>query len=622
MESGKETYGSDVAFVINVHKRLVRDFPKTPYNNWCNWVHAQNLSPIEKLLRIIQWDIVPHEYDNATLFASDYQLRSLLSKFSTEEYSDEVGEEVAYRKFLDSERRCELVNNFYMSRTRPSGVNQLTEYTKKIIAEVLGDVGDLFTSFSEALGAFDTNDRLFIDYVVGGKMSDLPDGFEFGPGVSVSARKKGSSRKAKSLESSIEKLSNATVTHNCWSFIGPVMRKLGFPRPSLVKGSQLTFAAKKVGELRAICYEASINMLFQKWVGRLIRRKLKAYFGIDLRDQTRNKRCSKLGSVTKGWATIDLTSASDHNAYVYVLEVVPPEWFKVLDSLRSRGYHNQRGELSEFQKFSTMGNGFTFELETLIFAAVTLASIRIWGDASYSPRDIICYGDDICVETRFYDIVVQGLTVIGHTPNLEKSFKTGPFRESCGGDYFDGLNVTPVRIKELRLDDPTTVIDIHNRLIVHHRSDSDPSLIGPWCQSAVVFIRDWLLRHYPRISGGPTELAQDKKNSEWFYQSSNQWLWDYDSNLAPHGSERKRVPKYLCVRVVETICEYHVPPLILDWFIGLGGTPTVLTKEYTKFEYNPDCYSSSRLKKDATKRAAKKAASISHIANKGRGLIV
>lgn len=580
------TLGSDLAFVINVHERLVRDFPLTPYNIWCRRVHESHKPAKEKWADLLAWELNPREYKNPTLFAADHQLRCLLGKFSAEGEEDESGKETAYRKFLESERRCGAVNEMLASRIRPSGVNQILEYSKKIVADCLRPVEEFFEWFSTHLDAKDSSGSTLFELAElekQGLLADLPPGAEFGPGVSVSG-------KGSSLNSVVQKLELGTVTPECWALMRSVLSALNLPRPTLVKGSVLVFVPKKVGEMRSICFEPSVNMLVQKIVGKFIRGRLKAYFGIDIRDQSRNKYHALLGALTGNWATIDLSSASDLIASMIVLELLPPRWFAIFDALRSKGYTDPAtGEFHLFEKFSSMGNGFTFELETLVFAAVSLAAIRIWGDPDFSRREVVVYGDDICIPARFYNIVCQGLTVIGHIPNLSKSFNTGPFRESCGGDYFDGWDVTPLRIKELSLENPRSVINLHNRLFALSERGLRPSLVGLWCDRALAFIRNWLVSHYPRVSGGRPELIYDKKQGIYSLVSSDQWIWGDSRNSVPSAYQRHvECAKWICVERDDIVVEYHVPSTCVNWLIGLKQGASVLSERTIGFVRNPE----------------------------------
>jgi len=94
------------------------------------------------------------------------------------------------------------------------------------------------------------------------------------------------------------------------------------------------------------------------------------------------------------------------------------------------------GSIMRQEKFSSMGNGFTFPLETLIFWGLAASCCENNSDASV-------YGDDIVIPTDKYDLLVEVLQVCGFEVNVGKSYNTGLFRESCGKDYFSGIDVRP-----------------------------------------------------------------------------------------------------------------------------------------------------------------------------------
>jgi hypothetical protein len=58
------------------------------------------------------------------------------------------------------------------------------------------------------------------------------------------------------------------------------------------------------------------------------------------------------------------------------------------------------------------------------------------------------YGDDIIVPAASYELLTRVLKQLGFEVNLDKSFATGPFRESCGADYFLGSQVRPLFMKK------------------------------------------------------------------------------------------------------------------------------------------------------------------------------
>jgi len=106
-----------------------------------------------------------------------------------------------------------------------------------------------------------------------------------------------------------------------------------------------------------------------------------------------------------------------------------------------------------------MGNGFTFELESLVFWSLATAVCSFLGISN----DIGVYGDDIIIDREAVPLLKNVFTYLGFTINEEKSYTTGSFFESCGGQYFDGLDVTPVYQKQI-IKSPQESIRASNRL--------------------------------------------------------------------------------------------------------------------------------------------------------------
>jgi hypothetical protein len=198
---------------------------------------------------------------------------------------------------------------------------------------------------------------------------------------------------------------------------------------------KLEFVPKSAKTDRAIMVEPWLNQLGQLAVGDYMARRLKR-FGVDLSDQTRNKRLAREGSITGALATLDLSSASDSISTGLVEHLLPTDWFDLLSCLRTGLVKEADGPEMRLFKFSSMGNGFTFPLESLIFWALTRACC--------DDREVVSvYGDDIICPTERVRRVLSVLTSCGFTVNKEKSFWEGPFRESCGGDYLSGIDVRP-----------------------------------------------------------------------------------------------------------------------------------------------------------------------------------
>nr|UJQ85361.1 MAG: hypothetical protein 3 [Leviviridae sp.] len=242
-----------------------------------------------------------------------------------------------------------------------------------------------------------------------------------------------------------------------------------------VKGSNLTTVLKNSQTNRTICTEPSLNMFFQLGAGEVIEKLLLRDHNIDLAtQQVINRAMAKCGSIMGINATVDLKSASDTIARLLVKYGLPPETFRVLDFIRSP-YTKIDGKYYKLEMFSSMGNGFTFPLQTLIFATLVRIVYGLVGiiPKAFGPdRNYGVFGDDIICDVRAYEKLSEILHGCGFTVNLDKSFAKGAFRESCGGDYFRGADVRGVYLQEIKTDED--IYCAFNRLTrwsIKHRVD-------------------------------------------------------------------------------------------------------------------------------------------------------
>lgn len=210
----------------------------------------------------------------------------------------------------------------------------------------------------------------------------------------------------------------------------------------VVPGSIMFTVPKNSVIDRVAAKEPDINMFLQKGVGNHIRRRLRS-FHIDLNDQSRNQDLARLGSLTGSLATLDLSSASDSITCELVSSFLPPIWASYLNDIRSHTVTIDGVGEHTMEMFSSMGNGFTFELESLLFWAFAKASAYF----TRSQGVISVYGDDIIVPVQAAQALINVLNYLGFKVNPEKSFVDGPFRESCGGHYHCGKDITPFFIK-------------------------------------------------------------------------------------------------------------------------------------------------------------------------------
>lgn len=64
-----------------------------------------------------------------------------------------------------------------------------------------------------------------------------------------------------------------------------------------------------------------------------------------------------------------------------------------------------------------------------------------------AARKVRVFGDDIIVPTNALPKLLEILSFTQLKVNLNKTFSKGKFRESCGLDAYDGVDVTPARVK-------------------------------------------------------------------------------------------------------------------------------------------------------------------------------
>lgn len=340
----------------------------------------------------------------------------------------------AVEAFGKSERRCALTNT------------RLRDFTTGINVNHIGDCRHIH----QAVDAM----RTFVREVLGGLPSEL--NFRVGPGATVSDGAKQATVPDKF--SSIPSITSGA------DFILPLWDRSAWAQAHyrrvhdriakpvrVVRGNSFFTVPKDATKDRGAAKGPSINVSAQLAVGREIRHRLKRV-GIDLKTgQDVHSELAREGSVTESCATIDLESASDTVSYQFVKLILPTLWFDVLSNLREP-LTEVDGSWHFLEKFSAMGNGFTFELETLGFLAIIAAAVKLYdGDDMaqlIANKQVSVYGDDMIVPRRYTDTVLSLLRFFGFAINKDKTFVEGSFRESCGGDFFQGREVTPFRLED------------------------------------------------------------------------------------------------------------------------------------------------------------------------------
>jgi len=237
---------------------------------------------------------------------------------------------------------------------------------------------------------------------------------------------------------------------------------------TLQEGNMIITVPKTSKIDRVIAIEPGINLWFQLGLGRMIKRRM-VRFGIDLTSQTRNQQLARSSSISGELATVDFSSASDSIALELVRELFdqpvregqqdPVVWFEVMDCLRSK-YGCIGSKTFRWEKFSSMGNGFTWDLESLIFYS---AALVVCEHLKLPTHEVSVFGDDVILPSKAYALFASFSKFLGFSVNSEKSFSTRCFRESCGSHYYSGVDCKPIYLKD-RLTSPQQVYNLTNTL--------------------------------------------------------------------------------------------------------------------------------------------------------------
>lgn len=329
---------------------------------------------------------------------------------------------VAGLAWCAAERRNRQTNTFI--RAFPWHENnrlaRVVNHARRLIARVLGPA-----------------DERLIEYVL--------DRSRHGPGATSTVR-------GADISAATKNITSMGVTPGLWPVRGGVTPLWQDDTVGFVEQDWDTWinVPKNAKTDRGICIGPALAVYLQLGVGEVIREKLKAS-GLDIRRAQGRHRYLVRVAKKLGLATIDLSSASDSICIELVRLLLPRGWFNLLDKMRV-AHTRIYGKTVHLAKFAAMGNGYTFELETLIFWALARSVCELRTDASKGPpesdpnlrRFVSCYGDDIIVPQDCAGELIKVLDKLGFSTNDKKTFLAGSFFESCGSDVWCGEDVRPL----------------------------------------------------------------------------------------------------------------------------------------------------------------------------------
>lgn len=466
---------------------------------------AYLLAKHKEYQQLAEFRIDPKEYTTADRFAIDYAVTNFIRKNKDIPLPIENRKVAALREFERTERTCQKTNERLDSYL--SGNLKIPPNVERILHSAQRKIGRL----------------------LGGNLSLDNGPYFWGPGATydVSRRSAYPDTKHTSLP--------LCVTGGAWKHVSKLINDDLHWKSAIIStnvdykgiiwkiipGGRLALVAKDALIDRTVLIEPGMNVLPQKRIGDQIRALLKTV-GVDLDDQTRNQTLAGLAK-DLGLATVDLRSASSLISYMVVRLLLGPDDFILLNELRSHWYQDLDDKWHKLEMFSSMGNGFTFELESLIFWAITASITEDLGRRIFGV-----FGDDIILHKEGYSDLVDVFTFLGFEVNTSKTYSEGLFYESCGKHFFDGYDVTPVYQKSAPADGDSAR-RMGNRLLrLAHRLRSDGTL-DPRVKSAWKrWVRHWDVH--------PEEFGPFVGEGDGYWESDS----SYYSNRISYGPWGRR----------------------------------------------------------------------------------
>lgn len=413
MKTFKISYDACRLYLTDQHN--VGAIPEDIFNTLLGATRARDLKVLTACTNLFD-----PEFHGAEVMRSLLQVEALFKK--NEHFSNDVEcEGAALRTFIGAERQCRITNKrldwYYLHRERIApAVSVLLDRMERWIHSTLGPIQPF--------------------------MDSIPLNIRLTNGASSALK-----RKVASPARKLAKANNLCATAGSVPYLRALGRYFGLkllPGYQVTRSNRVAFVLKNWLTKRTIAAEPEGSLPFQLCFDTYAKGQLRRV-GVDLSSQLKNQELARRASRGERIATLDLKTASDTCAYNAVAWLFPTPWFDYLRAHRSSSYTVKVREdvvrvvkTGEYAKFSSMGNGSTFTIETLLFAAACKASgASVWS----------VYGDDIIVDADKAEAVIEVLRFLGFTVNSSKSHLSGPYHESCGEHWYEDRLITPFYLR-------------------------------------------------------------------------------------------------------------------------------------------------------------------------------
>lgn len=219
-------------------------------------------------------------------------------------------------------------------------------------------------------------------------------------------------------------------------------------KPELNPVAKVVLVPKDSRGPRLISMEPTEIQWIQQGLARLVTERVESHpltkGKVNFENQSINRQLALEASKTRHLATVDLKDASDRISLTLVRRIFPEELLPYLEACRSVATKLPSGRVQALRKFAPMGSALCFPVLALTCWALSEATLRLRDRIAGSVH---VYGDDLIIPTEHMEPVLEVLHTNGLRINRDKTYSKGFFRESCGMDAYDGIPITPIRMR-------------------------------------------------------------------------------------------------------------------------------------------------------------------------------
>ena len=416
----------------------------------------------------------PRDYEDPKIYYWDNQLICLLSKYPFKG-SEDVGDVAALEDLLSCERKNAETNSVWRSLDEQHPLYKGVEAVSRRIHELMGPAPSTQEVIDRGSWGPGVNAQFDFDFT------------RTGPEYKFAA-------KPTLTPTLIPIASMVVASAPLWEQVINLFHGTA-NRFVLVPGNVFSTVPKKFEVKRGICMEPMLNLWLQMGVESVLLERLLDIDRVNLRTSSMfNQALAAVGAATGIFCTVDLKSASNNVCRAPIRSVISADWYALLaslaceygllpEALRSKMSDQHIPEQIKYEMLSSMGNGFTFLVETLLFRAIVTSVVPgIWSKTGQGMKltwpHVAVFGDDLVFPSAYYSQVVELLVLFGFTINEDKTFRDGPFRESCGKDYHGTEMVRPLYISK-GLDNGEAIVSLANKILRHaFEGPSAPSSTG------------------------------------------------------------------------------------------------------------------------------------------------